>query len=327
MSDDVSTVSDMGTADGVGEQTFFWLFVSGNRNVVAGGIVFAIFLLVSGLLSLNAIAIDPSSKAGSAFAGGLIVGTLTVVTVTLSINQLILSRVFGTPDELQERLTGARDLRGRVRERAGQHATPNDPAAFLSVVATGIADRAGRLRTAAGDAGQGREAVTRYADDIQAYGENMGAKLEREAELLDVLSVVLGNEYARNLTATTRLRNEYGDALDEAARAELDAIEELLESVAVTRQLFKTISLQQDFSRLSRLIAITGLAAFLTSLLFALVYRTNTLTVPAKHFPLLFSLGIAVIVTPVAVFIAYTLRAATLGRRTTSVGPFVPPGE
>ena len=59
----------------------------------------------------------------------------------------------------------------------------------------------------------------------------------------------------------------------------------------------------------------------------ALVYRPDSVTLPAQSLPLVFSLGVGVVVAPLAVFVAYVFRAATIARHTVSVGPFAPPEE
>jgi hypothetical protein len=302
--------------------------LGGNRIAVSallvGGVVAAFFLLTRA----GALAIGPGSAAASAFSSGLIAGTVTLVTISLSINQLILSRVFGSPNELFDQLNGTRDLRRRVREHAGESAVPNDPAEFLDLVAETLTDRANRLRSACDDgSGDRPPEVDDYAAGIAAYGESISAKIESQTAIVNVLEVILGTEYAKNMTATEQLQNEYGGRLPVEAETELDAIGDILGAVAVTRQFFKTLSLQQDFARLSRVVAYSGLVALAASIAMALVYRPDSVTVPAGSLPLVFSLGLGVIVTPLAVFIAYVFRAATIARHTVSVGPFVPPAE
>jgi hypothetical protein len=328
MSDGVQTASSVRSIDGVGDRAMHWLVLGGNRIAVSAllvGAVVAVFFL---LTRVGALAIGPGSAAASAFSSGLIAGTVTLVTISLSINQLILSRVFGSPNELFDQLNGTRDLRRRVREHAGESAVPNDPAEFLDLVAETLTDRANRLQSACDDgSGDQPPAVDDYAAGIAAYGESISAKIESQTAIVNVLEVILGTEYAKNMTATEQLRNEYGGRLPIEAERELDAIGDILGAVAVTRQFFKTLSLQQDFARLSRVVAYSGLVALAASIAMALVYRPDSVTVPAGSLPLVFSLGLGVIVTPLAVFIAYVFRAATIARHTVSVGPFVPPAE
>jgi len=291
---------------------------------VALVLVTVVVALLYGGTRAGLLTVGPSSVAATAFASGFISATVTLVTIALSINQLILSRVFGSPGGLSQKLQGTRDLRTRVRDHAGEPTAPNDPAAFLDLVARTLAERARQLRAVSADDGP-PAAVVEYADGIAAYGGSIADSVEEGTPIVDVLDVILGTEYATNLTATEHVRNRYDGQLPEAATTQLDAIEELLESVAVTRQFFKTLSLQQDFARLSRVVAYTGLLALVTTVALALLYRTNTATISVRLLPVVVSLGIGVIVTPLCIFIAYVFRAATIARHTVSVGPFVPP--
>lgn len=324
----MSTASSVEDVDGFGKRALRWFVLGGNRIAVSLAVVTVVVLVTAGLIDAGLVAIGPDGTAATAFASGLVSATVTLVTVALSINQLVLSRVFGSPNELTDRLAGTRDLRRRVRNRAGEPSVPNDPAAFLELIAETLHERATRLGSAIEDSGWNPPAeVENYVDGIAEYGRSITGKVERGTSIVDVLSVVLGTEYAWNMTATEHLRNEYDGRLPEAAQAELDAIDDLLEAIAVTRQFFKTLSLQQDFARLSRIVAYTGFVALGVSLALALVYRTNSVTVPARYLPIVFSLGIGAIVAPLAAFIAYVLRAATIAYYTVSVGPFVPPAE
>ncbi len=328
MSEDVNTARSVRSIEGPWNRAIHWIVLGGNRIAVAGLLVSAVVVLFFALVQLGLLAIGPGSSAASAFASGLISGTVTLVTIALSINQLILSRVFGSPNELFDQLDGTRDLRGRIRDLAEVPSAPNDPAEFLDLVAETLTERAERLVAAFDEEDvDPPNAVEEYADGIAAYGESITAKIESQTAIVNVLRVILGTEYAQNMTATEHLHNAYGDEIPEAAAAEIESIDELLEAIAVTRQFFKTLSLQQDFARLSRVVAYSGLGALAASIAMALIYQQGSVTVPIAYLPVIFSLGLGVIVTPLAIFIAYVFRAATIARHTVSVGPFVPPEE
>ncbi|MDS0282326.1 hypothetical protein [Haloarcula onubensis] len=324
MPDEIRTASEVTNAGGFGGRVSHWLLLGGNRMAVAAVLVASVVALLYTGTRVGLLTVGPNSKAATAFASGFISGTVTLVTIALSINQLILSRVFGSPSGLSQKLQGTRELRERVREHAGEPAVPNDPAAFLNLVATTLTERARRLQAVATESGLPAP-VADYADGIAAYGEHVASDVEEQTPIVDVLDVILGTEYAMNLTATEHLRNRYDGDLPAEATTQLDAIDDLLESVAVTRQFFKTLSLQQDFARLSRVVAYTGLLALVTSVALAFLYRASSTTIPVEYLPPVVSLGIGVVVTPLCIFIAYVFRAATIARHTVSVGPFVPP--
>jgi hypothetical protein len=124
------------------------------------------------------------------------------------------------------------------------------------------------------------------------------------------------------------LQDEYAPELSEEAQTELEALLELMKSVAVFRQFLKTLAIQQDLARLSRLVAYTGVLALATVFVCTNLYTSSsnaTLSVGVLR-PLV-SLGLGVATLPLALLVSYVLRIATISRYTVSVGSFVPPEE
>jgi hypothetical protein len=262
------------------------------------------------------------------FGSGITAGIVTLVTIALSINQLILSRVFGSPNQLSDRLDGSKELRQRVEAAAGAPSSPTDPAAFLSLLAGTLTERATAARSIVERAdSEPPTGVTESLSDIAEYGRSIDDSVEAGTSVTDVLNVIIGPQYGMNMRAVRHLQNAHGESLPADAIEELRSLDDLLESVAVVRQFFKTIALQQDFATLSRLLVYSGLMALLASLGLTLVYRTDSVTVPLETLPVLVPVALGIVVVPLAVFSAYVLRAATVAYRTVSVGPFVPPGE
>lgn len=326
MTPTLQTTSTVRNKETIWEYLADWVLFEGGRTTVAGCLVIGIVGIVGALVFTGIFAVGPNSSAAMIFSSGLTSGVVTLVTIALSINQLILSRVFGSITQLTDRLEGARDFRQRVEELAGVPSTPNDPADFLSLVATTLGDRAsGILAMSDSSNWNPSSEITSALDDLVEYGENLDSALEQNARVTEVLGVVLGPEYAVNMTAVHHLQNEYHASLSEEVRTEFQAIEELLESIAIVRQFYKTIAIQQDFATVSRLLIYSGVLALVTVISLTLIYRTNSVTVPASILPVVVSVGIGIIVSPLALFVTYILRAATIARRTVSVGPFVPP--
>lgn len=322
----IQTSSSVREKDTLWEQVVDWVLLEGDRRAVAGCLVVAIVGIVGVLVFAGVLAVGPNSSAATIFGSGLTSGVVTLVTIALSINQLVLSRVFGPITELTDRLDGSRDLRQNVEELAGVPSSPNDPADFLSMIATALSDRAsGVLEMSESADWSPSTEITSALHDFVEYGQNIDAHLETSEEITDVLGAILGPEYAMNMTAVRHLQSEYATSLPGDVREELRAIDELFESIAVVRQFYKTIEIQQDFASLSRLIVYSGLIALLSTISLTLVYRTNSVTLPASILPVVVSLGVGIIVSPLALFVAYILRAATVARETVSVGPFIPP--
>lgn len=303
-----------------------WVLIEGNRSAVASGITLGVVGIIGALIWADILAVGSDSHVDALFGSGLTAGVITLITISLSINQLVISRVFGSIDSLTDRLDGARELHQDVAGLAGRPSSPNDPAAFLSLIARTLSDRVATLRamSESGDWDPSSE-VADALRDIEQYGENIDSQLESNTRVPHVLTVLLGTEYAVNLNAVQHLQNRYAESLPDAVQAEFEAIERLLESIAVVRQFYKTIALQQDFAELSRKIIYTGMIAFVTVIAVTLVYRTNSVTIPPSTLPIVVSLGIGAVTVPLALFVSYILRAATVARQTVSVGPFIPP--
>ena len=328
MGPDIETSSAITDVNSTWERVARWVLLTGSRLTVAGGISITITLAAGALVAVGLLEVGPNSAVATLFGSGITSGLVTLMTVALSINQLILSRVFGSPSSLRDRLEGSNELRQRVERFSAQSSTPNDPAGFLAVLGTGIATRAGNLQSVLEDsAWDPPEEVTDAVSDLQTYGENIDDRVEAKRSLHDVLSTILGTGYAVNLTATRQLRNEYPEELPREALTELEALESLMESIAVTRQFFKTIALQEDLARLSRLVVYTGLVAFFVVVSVTLIYRTNSATVSETQLPVIVTVSIGVASAPLAVFSSFILRSATIAHETLSVGPFVPPQE
>jgi len=328
MDSTVRTADSAGGKKGTHSRITEWLFLEGDRRIIAGGIVLVTVVVFGSLVSIGAVAVGVDSSVAGVFGSGLTAGVVTLLTIALSINQLILSRVFGSLNQLTDRMDGAREFRGRVEDLAGQSSSSIDPAEFLSLLATTLSDRATTALSMIERADTDTPvAVTRALEEIAQYGRSIETRIEPGTAVVNVLGIITGPEHAINMTAVQHIRDEYEEALPADALAELQALEELLESVAIVRQFFKTIALQQDFAALSRLLVYSGLVALLASISLTLVYRTGSVTLAPSILRVTVPLVLGVVMAPLALFAAYILRAATVAHRTISGGPFIPPEE
>ncbi|WP_435174702.1 hypothetical protein [Halorussus sp. AFM4] len=308
-----------------------WVLLEGNRFVVAGGMAGAIAVFIYALAVADVVALGPQSNVRTLLSSGLASGLLTLVTVALSINQLLLSRVFGPPEEFVTRLSGTQDFRERVSRAADASLYENDPEEFLDRIAEAIQDRAENLTDELPD--DAPDELVDFVDEVAGYAENVSATIESDAptgrsNTMDVLSTLLGPEYARALTTIPRLQDEYEDQLSADARVEFEALLELVKSVAVFRQFLKTLAVQQDLARLSRLVAYTGVVALAIVFAMALTYTASSGALVSEDVlqPLV-SLGLGVAAMPLTLLVSYVIRVATISRYTVSVGSFIPPEE
>jgi hypothetical protein len=305
-----------------------WVFIDANRLVLSGVVVVGVFALTEALLYADVITVGPESTVKTMFGSGVVSGLFTLITVALTINQLISSRVFGSPNTLRERYQGADELRRSVERVTGGSPGPVDIVAFISLLGEELERLAWRLEERAREPpGDVPEMVSEYVADLSQYASTV-SDVSREMEPAAVTSALAGSDYARFVSRTDELVSDHADRLSESAEETLDDVARMMEALAVSRQYFKTITIQQELAALSRHIIFTGLPALLVAFYVTLTYRTSpTSVLDPSLLPLAVGAAIAVVTAPLVVLMVYILRIATIMRYTVSVGPFAPPTE
>lgn len=323
--------SDITTSDGSGEglkkRLEWWVLFKGDRLTITVGAVVAVFVLTIVFVRLDVISVGPKSYIPTVF-GGMIAGLLTLVTVTLTINQLILSQIFGTPRELSDNLEGTRQFRKTIEDLSDRHSAPTEPADFISLIGETLYDRTTSLQENVDGAGTDDEDISEQLSNVVTEADTLRNIDADQMRSIEILEIFIGSKYARNISTVDRIQDAYADYLSADAKTDLDAVMDLLEAVAIVRQHFKTLLLHQTLAQLSRYITYFGVCAIVVALLVPLVYRSDasSMIVP-QYLPWVASTGIAIGVAPLMVFLAYILRIATVSKFTLSVGPFVPPAE
>ncbi|WP_267639747.1 hypothetical protein [Haloarchaeobius amylolyticus] len=306
------------------------VLLEADRRLVAGAFVLLVFGLVLALGVLGIIGTAKGSAVIPVF-GATITGVFTIVSVVLSINQLVLSRVLGSPGEIAEKMDGSIDFRERIEDRSDVSAPPTDPAEFTRLVVDTLQDRAENLESgiAESDDEDVDDAVTEFASDIEDYADGVDEKLdERGAETFDVLSAVMMDNYSQNMRSARHLREAHADALSESARSTLEDVRGLLRAVGVTRQYLKTLYVHQELARLSRLLLYVGAPSLLAMALVVLAYALSTgPPVAGTALLVVVAAALALGFAPFAVLFAYVLRIATIARLSASIGPFTPKEE
>ncbi len=306
-----------------------WLYITGNRLGVAAVLSLAFAALAALLIWLGLVYVGPGSNLSTVLSSGLLSGLLTLLTVALSINQLILSRLFGSAGNLSDQLDGTLDYRRTVEDIAGVDASPNDPSGFLGLLAETLqrrvedfrreAERAAVTFEPGDDAGEYAEAVADYAEGL--------ATADDLDDPFKVLLLTLGTDYADHLDTTRKFRSRYGEDLPDEADGALDDAFELLKAIATMRQFFKTLTLQQELASLSRSLIYTGVPAVLATYFLSQVYTGANVppAVDPAALPVVVVVATAVILSPLAVLVASLVRVATVSLYTVSIGTFVPP--
>ena len=296
---------------------------------VAGGLLAILLAVYTTLELIGFTAVQEFSALSSAF-GALVSGNLTLITVVLSINQLVLSQALGGIGGLESNVENVSDYRERIRRETAKEVAPEEPDAFLELLLNSIRSEANRLRQAtASEPGDLR-------DDVETVTERLVDHVDHVLELLDrpntgvfsALASTLSTNYARELNALRRIEVRYEGELPSDATDALEDVTRRIKDVDIVRQYFKTMYIQEELSRLSRALLYVGVPSVLSGLgLLQMFVATDA----GAFDPILLSVFVPVFVTigaaPLAVLFAFVLRLSTVAERTVAVTPFTTPTQ
>ena len=313
---------------GLANDVRHWVVLSGGRTTIVGLVTLVVF---GGFVALGLAGfVDFATPAlVSTVFSTTITGLFTLVTITVSINQLVLSRIIGSPEHIRRRIESVDEFRDDVVDENDRvSVVPTEPAAFLEVVTHTLRDRALRL----GDVYDRRNdpqlrhdvenLVSELVDLTGRIDDQIGTK---SLELIHVLLPVLDNRYSRHVHTVDRIRTTTDD-LSSAERRALGELRAVLQDINLTRHYFKTLYLHEALANLSRLMLLTGVPAVLLSYVVILAYGGGP---PLSDGPrtVAVSAAIALAIVPLSVLFAYGLRVATIASRTTTFGTFTPVEE
>lgn len=303
-----------------------WILVDGDRIFVAVALSVVVFLLLVTLDHVGAISFVNDDSV-TRLAGGMIAGTFSLVTLVVSINQLILSREFTAAGQARDQLDGVEAFRRDVADAASVPAAPASPTKLLELIVATIRHRAKSLGDLVSDHDDAvRSPIVRYVAGLERSTERLDETLEgAEFGTVTAVSAAIGFDDAWQLYAGTHLRNRHADELSDEATATFDDVLEGLRLFNVAREHFKTTYLQRELTQFSKLTIYTGVPAIVSALLIGFLYADLTgPTVSVAVLPYVVSALVAVVVSPLALLVSYILRAATVTRRTVSTGPMLP---
>ena len=302
-----------------------WLMLWGDRLVVAGLLVAGVFglLVAVEFVVLQAIRWPvPLLYVFSAQVGG----NLTLVTLVLSINQLVLSRQLSSPGELREEIREVTNYRQAVQNASAGEVAPVTPSDFLARLLENTDDKVEQLYdiTTGGE----NTALDRELDDLATSLDEHMSEVSRLLSRGDVgtfatLSATLHTNYGEQIRRVQSLAAQYGDTFTEDEREVLTELVSRMRQIDVARQYFKTLYMQSELASLSRLLLYVGVPAEVISTVMLLAAagpqaQSFYSTMP----PLVLAATVAVGFGPLAVLFAFVLRIATVAQRTAAITPF-----
>jgi hypothetical protein len=307
------------------ERVHEWLFLTGNRMRLAGLLLVGVVVAFAGtqlLVAFEAYDVTAFLYLAAAATGG----NFTLITIVLSINQLVISRQLSAPGELEAEIQATTEYRNTVTGGLDQTTAPASPIAFLKVSFDSVKQALRALDDYSGDhpdevADEVDTVVASFASHLEATMRKLEASNQT---VFSALVLTLNTNYSREMTKLARLQAKLDDG-DEPAELHdrLETLVTRLKQIDVARQYLKTLYMQEELARLSRrLLYVGGPTIFATVAALGLVAVGGTgvfQTVrPTVTLPVLVGVSIA----PLAVLLSFILRLSVVAERTVAVTPF-----
>lgn len=303
--------------------------LTGDRLVITGVLTLAFALGVLVLMVTGVVTVGDSAQMLYVFQA-LVGGNLTLITIVLSINQLVLSREFNTPGELQNRIDGTTTYRQHVEETTDRPTLPVTPSDFLFTLTEETQQTARRLREAVDDVDQ-----SELTEDVDVLVSALTSETDHTKTLLadsqdgifSALVVTLQTNYSHQINEAHRLQAVYEDDLTPDVEEEFSTLAQNLKELDIARQYFKSVYTQSELARLSRFLLYVGIPAVGSSLLMLLVYASTTDLSVMNDLKLFVPVIVVVGFTPLAMLAAFILRVALVAQQTIAITPFTIPTQ
>lgn len=307
-----------------------WVLLGGDRHLLAAGIVAIGFLLFAWLAYSGVMDIARNVTPMLYLFSALVGGNITLITIVVTITQLVLARELRSPRELKLELESAKEYRDSVEEETDHDGVPERPDDFLRVL---VGDT--RRQVVALDSTFDEPPDSAFEEELEALLSRLQTELDETLHQLEssrgglfsALETVLDADFATRLNHSRWIRRSYADQLSDSQRTALEGLERHVEQLDVARQYFKTVYIKQELADVSMLVMYTGLVATTLALAGLLVtgYARTPLS-PLARFVLV-PFAVAVNLAPLAILVTHVMRITTVTRRTAAITPFISPGE
>jgi len=307
-----------------------WVLLDGDRNVLAAGIVLVGVLVFAWLGYRRVLDIGRSTTPMLYLFSALVGGNITLMTIVITISQLVLSRELRSPRELQLELESAEDFRDAVEEETSGAGISEHPAEFLRVLVASTHRQATDLASTSDQTPDPdlRDDLSELTSGLRQELEETRTRLEAShGGVFTALSTILDADFSARLNHSRWIRRANEDDLSEAQTALLEDLERRIEQLDVARQYFKTIHIMQELADTSRLVTYSGLVATLVALAFIVVTGYARTPVSPLTRLVLVPAAVGVGLVPLSLLATHVLRITTVARRTAAITPFLSPGE
>lgn len=310
-----------------------WLLVDANRWAVVGLLAIGVFVvtLIIGLfgpVSVRQFLLEGTSAADSYIE--IQTAIITLSTIVLAINQLVLSPEIGPPSKQRQRLEDVIDHRTIAENKAGVATSPTEPAKFLGTITEAIRKRAATVDDAFEDADDPelQRHVREYTGRLTAESTRIGDTLtDHRFGQIGMLGAAMHFDTTHHISRIQTLLNEHAETLSLKQEHAMNDMFEVVELYTIAREYIRMLYMRSEFIKFSRMILYTALPAFLVSHYAVEIIGPNALlgtTLGVLDLLWFECFAITASSLPLLVLISYIGRLVTLAEASIFIGPFLP---
>lgn len=194
---------------------------------------------------------------------GLIGGNFTLIISVITINQLIISREFSSPGELNEYTRRTIEYRQEVADHLDTSVSPIRPGSFFDFLVTLLREEAILPRdevTALPEEAQSD--IEAFMNGLISQGDTVDSILSDSADgAFETLLGVLNTNFPTDLQEGHRIQALHAHSFSPEVKEQLETVIDILEHIGVARQHMKVLYFQRTLTALSREILYTGVPA------------------------------------------------------------------
>lgn len=307
-----------------------WVLLTGNRLAIAGlllGLIGAILVA----LEVFGLTVVQGPTALFYLFSAFIGGNLTLITIVISINQLVLARQFQSPGDLQSQLSAMDEYRQEVADLVDRFVMSVFPPEFLQQLLQSARQQAWDLDDSVSDlpADQAHDEVRNLVTALLADIDHVMTLLDdSEGTPFHALSTMLTTNIGPQIQRTRHVRAIHRADLSNQTLQALDSLVDHLRLLDITREYFKTIFIQKELAYFSRILFYVGITTVFIDTI-GLLWSPGGISVitPSILPPGVVLVAVTVSFAPLAVLFSFVLRIAVVVERTVSILPFVTPQE
>lgn len=254
-------------------------------------------------------------------ASSLITGNVTLITVVVAINQVILSQELESPGSLREEIEQTAEYRQAALDQQTISTNPSD---FHHQLLQQTRQHALSLEELLPGTGTTDDVSDSLLTNLPEQCKQVSDQLESASDTLsDVVVPAFGINYTGYIHNCHQLQARYDEGDHEQLHTSLDRLTSDLENLDVARQYFTTMFMKEELATLSRTLLYIGIVAVSAPIALLFQLTTHTGSSPPMQGLFLLSLLTALFgLLPLAILIAFILRIATVAQQIAAITPF-----